>query len=88
MCFSLPQRVNDRAIPIFIVMSTLSGRIAPRDAKEAIRRGQRAKLLAGEPLEDLLPLPFTEARERLGIGDPHATHPRVPTEQMPNPSTG
>ena len=53
---------------------------------EAIRRGQRAKLLAGEPVEELLPLPLAEARERLGISDPHASHPRVPTEGMLIPS--
>jgi ubiquinone biosynthesis protein COQ4 len=87
MCFSLPQRVNDRAIPIFILMSLLAGRIAPRDAREAIRRGNRAKLLAGEPVEDLLPLPLAEARERLGISDPHTLHPLVPTEGMLIPST-
>lgn len=82
MCFSLPQRVNDRAIPIFILMSTLSGRIAPRNVREAIRRGKRAKLLAGESVEDLLPLPLAEVRERLGISDPHASHRRVSTEDM------
>lgn len=82
MCFSLPQRVNDRAIPIFILMSMLSGRIAVRDAWDAIRRGKRAKLLAGEPVEDLLRIPLALARERVGIDDPHASHRRVCTEGL------
>jgi len=86
MCFSLPQRVNDRAIPIFILMSTLSGRIAPRSVREAIRRGKRAKRLAGEPVEDLLPLPLAQAREELGISDPHASHRHHSTADMLIPS--
>lgn len=75
MAFSLPQRVNDRALPIFIAMSLLSGRISPRNAWEAWRRGQRAALLAAQAFEELLPLPLAEVRERLGIAPPLVAHP-------------
>ena len=75
MCFSLPQRVNDRALPIFIVMSLLSRRISARNAWEAWRRGQGAALLAAQPFEELLPLPLAAVRERLGIAPPRVAHP-------------
>jgi len=82
MCFSLPQRVNDRALPIFIVMSLLSGRVRPRNVWEGVRRGRRAVRLAAQPLEELLPLPLHEVRERLGISEPRAAHPGPTAEGM------
>jgi ubiquinone biosynthesis protein COQ4 len=82
MCFSLPQRVNDRALPIFIVMSLLTGRISARCTLEAWRRGRRAARLAAQPLEELLPLPLAEARERLGITPPRAAHPGPTPDAM------
>ncbi len=88
MCFSLPQRVNDRALPIFIVMSLLTRRIGFRSAWEAFRRGLRAKLLAAQPVEELLPLPIEQARARLGITPPRVAHPGPVTASMliPAPS--
>lgn len=82
MCFSLPQRVNDRALPIFVVMSILTGRIGVRSAWRAFRRGRRACLLAGEPLEELLPLPLEEVRRRLGVSEPRASHASGVSEGM------
>ncbi len=82
MAFSLPQRVNDRALPIFIAMSLLSGRISPRNAWEAWRRGQRAALLAAQAFEELLPLPLAEVRERLGITPPLVAHPGGVSPEM------
>ena len=82
MCFSLPQRVNDRALPIFVAMSLLSRRIAPRNAWEAWRRGRRAVLLAAQPFEELLPLPLAEVRRRLGIAAPRVAHPARVSEAM------
>lgn len=75
MCFSLPQRVNDRALPIFIVMSLLTRRISARCVAEAVSRGRRAVRLAAQPLEELLPLPLEAVRERLGITPPALGHP-------------
>lgn len=82
MCFSLPQRVNDRAIPIFVVMSLLTGRIRARNVREAFGRGRRAVWLATQPFEELLPLPLSVVRERLGITEPHAAHPGPNPEGM------
>lgn len=82
MCFSLPQRVNDRALPIFVAMSILSGRIRARSAWDAFHRGRRARLLAAEPFEELLALPIEEARRRLGVSEPRACHARSVTEAM------
>jgi ubiquinone biosynthesis protein COQ4 len=82
MCFSLPQRVNDRALPIFIAMSVLTGKIRARNALEAFRRGRRARFLSAEPFELLLPLPLDTVRERLGITPPRVGHPRRITPGM------
>jgi ubiquinone biosynthesis protein COQ4 len=82
MCFSLPQRANDRALPIFIVMALLVRRISPRNAFEAIGRGRRAAYLWSKPFEALLPEPLESVRERLGIDPPGQAHPRVTSEGM------
>lgn len=82
MCFSLPQRVNDRALPIFIAMSVFTGKLKARNALEAVLRGRRAEHLSSMPLEELLPLPLGVARERLGIRPPKADHAGAVTAQM------
>ena len=82
MCFSLPQRVNDRALPIFVVMSILTRRIGVRSAWRAFRRGQRARLLAAAPFEALLPLPIEEARRVLGVSEPVSFHGASATAGM------
>lgn len=82
MCFSLPQRANDRALPIFIVMSLLSGRISPRNALEAIRRGRQAVYLWSQPFEDLLAEPLDVVRKKLRISSPQIAHPRVTSENL------
>jgi ubiquinone biosynthesis protein COQ4 len=83
MCFMLPHRFNDRALPIFIAMSVLTGRISARNAWEAFVRGRRtAGLMVAAPFEELLALPLAEARERLGISPPEVGHPVVTSEAM------
>lgn len=82
MAFSLPQRVNDRALPIFVGMSILSGRIHPGDARDAMRRGRRAGLLSAAPFERMLPERLGAVRARLGIGDPREVHARVRSKGM------
>jgi ubiquinone biosynthesis protein COQ4 len=82
MCFSLPQRVNDRALPIFVVMSIVTGRIGVRCAWRAFRRGRRARFLAGQPFEEFLRLPIEEARRRMGVREPRESHARAVTEAM------
>ncbi len=74
MGFSLPQRANDRALPIFIVMSVATRRIRAGNAVEAIRRGRRARYLPCQPFEELLPLPLELVRERLRITPPEVAH--------------
>jgi ubiquinone biosynthesis protein COQ4 len=88
MCFSLPQRINDRALPIFIAMSVVTGKLGPRNAYEAFVRGLRAKLLTAVPFEKLLPLPLETVRERLGISPPRAGHPAATTAGMLIQATG
>ncbi len=80
MCFSLPQRVNDRALPIFILTSAVTGQIGIRDAVRGIRRGMRTKYLPEKPLEEFLPQPLDPVRRALGI-----TPPRVSHVQMKHP---
>jgi len=82
MGFSLPQRANDRALPIFISMSVASGKIRVRDAARAIQRGRRAVYLVEEPFEELLPLPLEAVRKRLGIEPPRVAHPGAVPEGM------
>jgi ubiquinone biosynthesis protein COQ4 len=82
MCFSLPQRANDRALPIFIAMALLVRRISPRNAFEAIGRGRRAAYLWSKPFEEMLPEPLESVRARLGIDPPGQAHPRVTSEGM------
>jgi ubiquinone biosynthesis protein Coq4 len=86
MCFSLPQRVNDRALPIFVAMSVLTGKLAAGNAREAIRRGASARFLSLEPFEEMLALPLEEVRERLGISAPAIGHPDFVTGGMLIPS--
>jgi ubiquinone biosynthesis protein COQ4 len=82
MCFSLPQRLNDRALPIFIVMSVTTGRISARNAWQAFRRGMHAEFLPTASFEDLLPRPIGEARAELGVSPLQIAHPGRNTEAM------
>ncbi len=88
MCFMLPHRFNDRALPIFITMSLFTGRISWRNAWEAFVRGRRASFMVAAPFEDLLALPLDEARERLEITPLEVGHPVVTSEAMLNPVEG
>ena len=82
MGFSLPQRANDRALPIFIAMSVASRKLRARDAFDAIQRGRRAVYLVEEPFEELLPLPLDAVRARLRIEPPRVAHPGAVTQGM------
>jgi ubiquinone biosynthesis protein COQ4 len=82
MGFSLPQRANDRALPIFIAMSVVAGNLSARNAYQAIRRGRRAVYLVEEPFEELLPLPLETVRARLRIERPRVAHPGAVTPGM------
>lgn len=75
MGFSLPQRANDRALPIFVAMSVTAGNMSARNAYESIRRGLRAVYLVEERFEELLPLPLETVRARLRIESPRIAHP-------------
>ena len=76
MCFFLAQRVNDRAVPIFVPMAIASGQIDWRIARQAIRRGARADWVSLQPFESLLGEPLAWVRERLRIEAPQRAHPR------------
>jgi ubiquinone biosynthesis protein COQ4 len=74
MCFSLSQRINDRAIPIFSLMSVLSGKLSMRDAVVAFQRGRQAAYLPAQLFEDSLHLPLATVRKSYGISAPAAAH--------------
>lgn len=82
MCFSLSQRMNDRAIPIFVVRSTLARNIGFRDALCAIRRGMRARYLVEQPFETMLSQPLAEIQEFLRIAPSRTTHPTMRHPEM------
>ncbi len=82
MCFSLPQRFNDRAIPLFIFLAVLSRHIRIRDVWRAFWRGKRAGLLIAEPYEEFLALPLTEVRKALAVGEPGSIHRGRVTDDM------
>jgi ubiquinone biosynthesis protein COQ4 len=87
MCFSLPQRLNDRALPIFIAMSLFTGRIRARNVWQAIQRGRRARFLPAAPFEELLALPLDVARQTLGVSSPGTAHPGPNSVAMLMPET-
>ena len=88
MCFSLPQRANDRALPVFVLVSTVSGQIGARTAMRGIRRGISARYLVEVPFEELLGFPLEEVRRDLGIGDPYIDHGEARAEGMLIPQVG
>lgn len=76
MCFFLAQRVNDRALPLFIPMSLASRRLDPANALVAIRRGHRAARVCVQHFEALLAEPLASVRRGLGIDEPRLAHAR------------
>ncbi len=89
MCFSLAQRINDRALPIFITMSACTGKLSFGNTIEAIKRGRQSTFLPAKHFESLLPLPLQEVRQRLAISPPQLAHPGKNTTGMliPLPAT-
>jgi ubiquinone biosynthesis protein COQ4 len=82
MCFLLPHRFNDRALPIFVLMSVLAGNISARNAREAFQRGRRARFLVAAPFEDLLARPLSDVRAQYGVTPPEVGHPVVTSAAM------
>ena len=79
ICFSIPQGMSYRPMPVFVVMLLLARHLTPRRAFEAFCRGRRAAFLSAQPFEELLTLPLDLVRRRLGIGPPRRDHPgRLP----------
>jgi ubiquinone biosynthesis protein COQ4 len=82
ICFSLPQGLGYRPMPVFVVMLLLAGHLSPRRALEAFRRGRRAAFLVAQPYEELLPQPLEAVRRRLGLPPPADDHPGRPPDGM------
>jgi ubiquinone biosynthesis protein COQ4 len=78
VCFSIAQGIHYRPMPVYVAMLLAKRLVAPRFAWEAYRRGRRARLLAAQPYEMLLPLPLAAIRERLGLAEPERAHHHVP----------
>jgi ubiquinone biosynthesis protein COQ4 len=87
ICFSLPQGLTYRPMPVFVVMLLLAGHLTPRRALEAFRRGRCAAFLVAQPYEELLGQPLEAVRHRLGLAPPAQDHPGQPTGGMLIPAT-
>jgi ubiquinone biosynthesis protein COQ4 len=71
LAFSHAQ-IPNRSFPILLAAAVVKGPKSwnlawPRYLWRAYRRGRRAQLLTAAPWEELLPLPVTEVRARLGV---------------------
>jgi ubiquinone biosynthesis protein COQ4 len=71
LAFSHAQ-IPNRSFPILLAAAVVKGPKSwdlawPRYLWRAYRRGRRATLLTAAPYEELLPLPVTEVRARLGV---------------------
>ena len=72
-------QIPNRSFPLLLLAAVLKGPKSwdfawPRYLWSAYRRGRNARLLTAAPFEELLPLPVSEVRERLGIGPAAAWH--------------
>jgi ubiquinone biosynthesis protein COQ4 len=75
--FSCAQGVRSRAVRLFrVVGGLLGGRAVRRYAREAQRRGARARPLVVARYEELLPLPLGLVRAQLGIASLRDAHAR------------
>ena len=71
-------QTGNRGILLIVLSSALLGPwnlTWQRYMWRAWRRGRRAELLTAAKWEELLALPLTEARRRLGVSPPDAAHP-------------
>ena len=86
ICFSIPQGLTYRPMPIFVVMLLLARQLSPRRAWEAYRRGRRAAFLVAQPYEELLPRPLDEVRRALRLPPPALDHAGAVPDGMLIPS--
>jgi len=83
ICFSIPQGMLYRPMPLFVVMMLLARHLSPRCAFEAFGRGRRAAFLVAQPFEELLREPLDAVRARLAIAPPARGHAgRVPASML------
>jgi ubiquinone biosynthesis protein COQ4 len=73
-------QIPNRSFPLLLIAAALKGPKSwdlawPRYLWRAWRRGRRAKLLTAAPWEELLALPVTEVRARLGVEPARRWHP-------------
>jgi ubiquinone biosynthesis protein COQ4 len=82
ICFTIPQGLTYRPMPVFVVMLLLARQLSPRRAFQAFRRGRRAAWLVVQPYEQLLGEPLEAVRAKLGLPAPEADHPGRTPEGM------
>jgi ubiquinone biosynthesis protein COQ4 len=75
LCFTFAQTKHPGVGFIALLALFRGAGIARSVMIEGYRRGQRAEWLPAVPWEDLLALPLTEVRERLGVGSPPSYEP-------------
>lgn len=73
-------QIPSRSFPILLAASVWMGPKSwnlawPRYLARSYRRGKRAKVLTAAPFEELLPLPLSEVRAKLGVEPAAAWHP-------------
>ncbi len=79
VAFSFGQGITYRAIPIFIILSVLTGTARARELWQAYWRSRRTANLILQPYEDLLALPLSEVRARVMVSEARTAHaPRIP----------
>jgi len=83
ICFSIPQGMLYRPMPVFVVMMLLARHLSPRCAFQAFERGRRAARLVAQPFEELLAEPLEVVRARLAIAPAEIGHAgRVPRSML------
>jgi ubiquinone biosynthesis protein COQ4 len=88
VCFSMPQGLWYRPMPIFVITLLLQRHLGLRSVIRAFRRGARAEFLPALDYAELLPLPLPEVRRRLRLPPPIEDHcEAIPQLLIPEPAT-
>ena len=82
VAFSFGQGLTYRPVPVFLVMSVLTGTARVGELWRAARRSRRTARLILERYEELLPLPLATVRARVHLPDARAAHGPHPADGL------